>query len=242
MTSTGLTEAKEIERLQKIIDDLDNSGKTELRLIYPAIKRRNNSGKITICGGSYNPVHNGHRELISRTLESVGGAEAVVFVTLKHSLNKKLSGASYAQRLYMLKMEQKTMPFVSIGIINDGFYRNWFHRLNEFHPGEKNTYFCALGSDLFPRIIEGNSEEDYPKIFSIDWIVAWREGKSWKDFAAAEKIRKYHEKIHSVKLPDSVSHLSSSGIKKLLNKRDSDIAKYLSESQIEFIKRNKIFF
>lgn len=240
MTSSGLNE--ELGKLQDTVDDLNSSEDIVLKLVCPALERRNDSKKVTICGGSYNPFHNGHRELIKKSVEYVDGRECIAFITLKHSLNKPLSGADYAQRLYMLKMEQERLPFMSIGLINDGFYRNWFHKLDDFHPMERFNYSCVFGSDLFSKVLDGNEEKDFPKIFSIDWLVADRSGKTKDDFSVPESAKPYLNKIHRIKPSNYVKYLSSSGLKNLLNKRDKSVLNYISKEQFDFIKSQNIYF
>ena len=242
MNSIGQNEAKEIERLQSLVIKMQQSKEVVLNLVYPAKERRNDSGKITIVGGSYNPFHICHRELILRTLEYVDGTEAIAYITLSHSLGKPLTGADYAQRLYMLKMEQDRAPFMSVGVINDGFYRNWFHRLREFHPEEDNKYICVMGADLFPRAIEGNSEEDYPTVFSIDWLVAGRSGKRWQDFKIPDSARKYLSRVSHVALPEDIKDVSSTGLKEMINQRDGKVLEFLAKEHFDFIKRHNIYF
>jgi nicotinic acid mononucleotide adenylyltransferase len=210
--------------------------------VYPAKQRRNSSNKITICGGSYNPFHIGHNELLTKTLEYVDGSEVIAFITLKHSEDKKVIGASHAQRLYMLKLEQERLPFMSVGVINDGFFRNWFHKLNEFHPDEGNEYICTMGADIFPQVIAGNSIEDYPKVFSIDWVVAERSGRSWKDYEVSEHVKPYLPKVSSVKLSDDVKYTSSSGLREMLNKRDKAVLQFIAEDTFDYIVSNGIYY
>ena len=242
MTSFGQSEIDEIKRLEKVIANLKESDEVKLQLVYPSKERRNSSGKITICGGSYNPFHEGHRELLAKSLEHIDGSEAIAYVTLAHSLNKPLTGASYAQRLYMLHLEQERLPFLSVGVINDGFYRNWFHRLKEFHPGETNSYSCVMGVDLFPRVLEGNEPADYPAIFSIDWLIADRSDKSHLEFELPPEAKQYEERIGRVILPNRVKAVSSSGLKEMINQRDPNVLEYIAHDHFDFIKRNDIYF
>jgi nicotinic acid mononucleotide adenylyltransferase len=241
MISTGLSEDAELEGLRKIISELQQSKEAKLRLVYPAKNRRNDSNKITICGGSYNPFHSGHRELIHKTLEFIDGSEAIAYITLTHSLGKPFIGADYAQRLYMLKIEQERLPFMSVAVINDGFYKNWFHRLREFHPDETNKYFCVMGADLFPKIVNGNCMDDYQKIFSIDWLIAERSEKNWTDFAIPDSVKPFLDKIKSVALDKSVSDVSSTKLREMIAFKDPKIVDFIQKDHLDFIIRHKIY-
>lgn len=213
-----------------------------LELVYPAPKRRNDSKKVVVCGGSFNPIHNGHRELIKKAIESVDGAEVLLIVALKHSENKPVTGATFAQRLYMLGMEQKRLPFVSVGVINDGFYRNWMPRLKEFHPDEDLEYINLVGADLFAQTIDDKEVEDFPKVFAVDWIVAERDGKNWNDYPIPECIKPFIKKISSLKLSEEVCDISSSGISRMLNEKDGAVLDCIARDHFEFIKRHGIEF
>ncbi|VVB74189.1 nicotinate-nucleotide adenylyltransferase [Candidatus Tiddalikarchaeum anstoanum] len=241
MITSTQSEVKELKKIQSVLDKLMISNTVELVLLYPALKRRNDSKNVTLCGGSYNPFHIGHEELLKKTLEFVDGSEAISYITLNHSLGKVVSGASFAERLYMLRLEQQRLPFMSVGVINDGFYRNWFHKLKKFHPSEELNYFCVMGADLFPRVIEGNNESDYPKIFSIPWLVAKRGGKAYDDFLIPKSVNPYLNMISSVPLPENVKDVSSSGLKNILKDRDSKVLDYILKDVFKFISRRNLY-
>lgn len=235
-------ESEELQRLENIVKEISQSEGVALRLVYPAPKRKNDSKKIIVCGGSFNPIHNGHRELIEKAIESVDGAEVLLLIALKHSEDKPMTGATFAQRLYMLGMEQKRLPFVSVGVINDGFYRNWMPRLKEFHPDEDLEYINLVGADLFVQTIDDKEVDEFPKVFAVDWIVAERNGKSWQDYEIPNCIKPFIGKISSLQLSEDVCDVSSSGISKLLNDKDEAVLDCVARDHFEFILRHNIRF
>jgi hypothetical protein len=140
----------------------------------------------------------------------------------------------------MLGLEQERLPFMSVGIVNDGYLINWVSQLGGFHPEESRTYSCAFGADVFPQIVDNYAVEDYEKIFSIDWIVSERDGKTWKDYPTPAGMEPYLSRIISVRISPDVAGLSSSGLRGMLNARDPGVLAYIEPYQFSFIQRHDI--
>ena len=242
MNGAGLNERVTLARLDSIVADLSGAADVRLRMVQPAATKRNGSPNVIFCGGSYNPFHCGHRELLSRALKHIDGSEAIAYITLQHSLAKPVTGATYTQRLYMLMLEQQRMPWLSVALINNGFYKNWFTLLDQFHPGARNKYYCAMGADLFPRVIETTDIADLPVLFSVDWLIAERHDTGWRTRDLPEAWKPYAQKLHAVDMPQSTQEVSSSGLRDMLNARDPAVLTYIGPETFEFIKRHAIRF
>jgi len=242
MTTPGPHEEEELVRLDAIVDEVRRAPGVSLRLVARAPRSRNASSIVTVCGGSYNPFHLGHRELLRSVIEAVDGAETVAYVTLTHSLGKPLTGASYAERLYMLCLEQERLPFLNVGLVNDGYFRAFLSRLGDFYPGERRTFVGVMGADLFPRIMDERHASEFPLIFSIDWFVAERAGNTWVQTPIPEAAEPYRHRIKGLALPQRAHDVSSSGLWPLLNARDPHALAYVAPDVLDFIARRGIVF
>ncbi len=233
-------EKKELLRLKEIVRKLKSKKQAVLELIYPTIRKRNRSSKVIVFSGSFNPFHYGHKDLIKKAVETMGASEALVFVTLNHSEGKKFERASFEERLLMLKMLQLEMPYLSVGLSNDGFYRNIFPKFKMFHPGKKKEYIHLCGTDVFLGAIDRNKDGFYPVVFRLKWMVVQRGEEKFEDLKLPISFEMYRKNVKGIKLESEFRFVSSTVLRKMIKDRHVGVLDFMSSEHLDFIERHGI--
>ena len=145
--------------------------------------------QIAIYGGSFDPIHNAHTEIIKR-LSGEYDVVVVIPTTIRYyKENKQMF--SFSARFNSVVEKTKTFANVKVLDIERSVSDNW-RFINSLLAvkkiyGEENEYFLAMGSDSFQKFKTWCSWENIVKeVSSI--IVFHRPGFEEKDFPSGIKF------------------------------------------------------
>ncbi len=194
--------------------------------------------KTAIFGGSFNPVHNGHINLVREVIR-IERLDRVIIMPAFISPFKKNEcplPADGIHRLEMLRLAFKGMKdiFVSdyeLKRAEVSYTVNTLKHFRETYPDDE-LYFI-MGGDMLSSL---HMWYKFDEIMSLCGIIAAARTESEKDYAVlqetAEKLRKYGDvKV----IPVTPFEISSTFIREMIGK-NSDISCYLPGNVLEYIK------
>lgn len=200
-----------------------------------------NALKIGIFGGSFNPVHNGHVNLV-REVTGAAGLDRIIVVPCGVSPFKVKAAARLApadMRLEMCRLAFKEVPRVAVsGFEADkggiSYTIDTLRHFRGIYP-DGRLYFI-MGSDALPTL---PCWKDFKGILENASVIAAsrRSGEEKSLVDTAERLSVYGEIII---VPITPLEISSTEIReKILN--NEDFSCYLSASVVEYIKNFQIY-
>lgn len=199
--------------------------------------------KIAIFGGSFNPVHNGHVNLVREIAEKVQLDRVIVMPTFISPFKKNSCSfvADGKDRLEMLRLAFEAMPFVDVSdhelSRGDVSYTvNTLTHFKEKYP--EDELFFIMGSDMLLSLNKWHRFEDIMNMCTI--IAASRESNS-SDLqvlkAAADDLSRYGKVILA---EISAYEMSSTAIREKITKNE-DISCYMPEKVVKYITDMQIY-
>lgn len=191
--------------------------------------------KIGIFGGSFNPPHNMHTN-IAISLIKLGYVDKVIFVPTGNKYNKStLIDSDY--RIDMLNIicnENKNLEVSNYETKNNLVYT--YQTLDYF----TNLYlddeiFFVLGTDNLSELKTWKNSEYMLKKFKF--LVVKRDIENIDDIT--KEYKEYMKNIVITTVPMNL--VSSTTIRKMIKKGDSNISKYLNNQVIEYIKNKNLY-
>jgi nicotinate-nucleotide adenylyltransferase len=185
--------------------------------------------KVAIFGGSFNPFHNGHQQIIDEILKKEIVEEIWVIPCGNHSFGKEL--ISGEKRLEMLKLaiNNPSVKILDYEIKKPGksYSADMIRSFKNDFP--ENEFFIIIGADNLEVINKWHDFEFLKK--EVKFIVAKRPGYELNNVF----------KIKIIQVLDLNTDISSSKIRSDLWKGTSP--KNLMPKQInEYILKNKLYF
>jgi nicotinate-nucleotide adenylyltransferase len=188
------------------------------------------SEKIGIFGGSFNPIHNGHLNVI-RTAKELCGLDKIYVIPANISPLKNVKDyVSPEHRVNMCKLATQDIPYVEVSdteIKRQGVSYT-FDTLQDF---KGNEIYLLIGSDSF---LEFNKWYKYQEILKLCKLVVVSRNKS--DNFAVEKAKTLYEKGQVLVLNAEILEMSSS-----LIRNTKKFACFLSKEVVEYIVDNGLY-
>jgi nicotinate-nucleotide adenylyltransferase len=222
---------------------LDNTGTESLRLDLivraqagvPAI-----SGRLGVLGGGYNPVTRAHLVLAQSAVEQFNLHE-VIFVLSKILPHKALFGASIGQRLEMMRLGIADAPYISLGFCTHGLFLDICTALKTVYPQNPALYFIT-GRDAAERLLSwpySDPAQAIEQMFNAFQLLVFpREGKL--TLPENPLIRKYSSRIHTLRLPESLDHISSTRVRQRIG-AGQPIEDLVPAGVADFISKHKVY-
>lgn len=169
--------------------------------------------KIGIFGGTFNPVHNGHLQLVEVYYNALSLDKVLVIPTNipPHKSAKEI--ASSEDRMNMLNLAFKDCPYVSVDDIElraggKSYTILTLEKLREIYPDDE--FFLIIGGDMFLCFEEW---KEYQKILSICTVCT-----APRETGEIKKLVEYQKKLDPDKektiiLDTPVLEVSSSEIR-----------------------------
>lgn len=192
--------------------------------------------KIGVYGGSFNPCHLAHKEIVLRLLKDYGFERIVLLPT--GNFYKKSNLAKGEERIQMLNLMFADLPQV---VICDYEFKNnlictyrSLDYLQNLYKGDE--LFFIMGSD---NLLHFDSWKRYEYILdTYNLFVIVRKDIDIKD--CLKKYQGYKGKIELVDI--NVKGISSSYIRELVSKGDyNSLDGLVDSSVIEYLKRKRLY-
>ena len=199
--------------------------------------------KTAIFGGSFNPVHNGHINLVKEICRKVSLDRVIVMPTYISPFKKDDSGfvADGKDRLEMCRLAFEDCGFAEVSSYElsraqVSYSADTVAHFKEIYPNDR--LFFIMGSDMLLSFEKWHRFKDILKMCSL--IAASREDKqSDLDLLEekAEQLRAYGQVIIT---EISTYEMSSTLIREKIMK-NQDISCYMPEKVVKYIEDNHIY-
>lgn len=196
--------------------------------------------KIGVFGGTFNPVHNGHVNLVKNYRNMLSLDEIIVIPTNIPPHKANLNVISSQDRIEMLNLAFENEKYVSVSDIEivaggTSYTILTIEKLKKIYPDDE--LFLLIGGDMFLCF---DSWREYKKILSLCKVcTAPRENDE------LEKLLEYQLKIDPLKertivLNSPVLQLSSSQIREKISDREA-LKTFVPEKVFEYIIKKGLY-
>ncbi len=198
---------------------------------------------IAIFGGSFNPVHNGHINIVREVMKSVSLDKVFIMPTFISPFKKDDTTfvASGKDRTQMCRLAFENVPNVTVSDYeiskqDISYTINTLEHFHEKYPDDKLHFI--MGSDMLSSLDKWYRFEDIMKLCTI---VACSRITLQSDFDIlehhAEKLRQYGEILL---VNTSVFEMSSTVIREKIIKNE-DISCYMNQNVVKYIEDNGLY-
>ena len=199
--------------------------------------------KRAVFGGSFDPVHNGHINIVKQVCGAVQLDEVIIMPTHISPFKQESEHvpASGEDRLKMCRLAFSEMPFVTVSDYeisrSDVSYTvNTLRHLREIYPGDE--LFFIMGSDM---LLSFEKWYKYEEILSICTVIAASRESGQADMEIlreqAERLEKYGRVMV---VPTGVYEMSSTEIREKI-KKNSDISCYVPKNVVKYISEHGLY-
>lgn len=189
--------------------------------------------RIGIFGGSFDPVHNGHKSVVESCLNSNLIDKMLVLLTPNPPHKQDTDQISYKHRLQMLKIafwEDKNVEVSDLEkkLESPSYTLQTICYLQENHP--ENVYFYCMGED---SIVNFHNWYRYEEILErVPLLVAERPGWDRKDIASNILER-------TIFIEHNPVNISSTDIR--LKKSGKELGQSVPIQVIDYIREHKLY-
>ncbi len=199
--------------------------------------------RIALFGGSFNPVHNGHVNLVKETAEKNGIDRVYVIPTFISPFKKDSAGfvADGKDRLEMCRLAFAKLPYVTVSDweLSQSEVSYSVNTVEHFH-GEfpEDELFFIMGSDMLLSFDKWHKWQDILKMCTV--IAASREDGGSDIERLREKAAQLSHFGKVIVTEISAFELSSSEIREKIIK-NCDLSCYMDKNVVEYIEENRIY-
>lgn len=193
--------------------------------------------KILLFGGSFNPIHKGHTNLIRRAAEILKTDKILVIPTGKSGYKVTEDFADSNHRLNMCRLEFDGTD-IEVSTVETDYenQRYTYQTLEKLTEEYKNAeFYFLMGSDMFLSLHNWKNPDRVIELTNI--AVALR------DNAEIEDLKKYREQnfrdSRVIFLETEKIDISSTKIRKDI--KEGKIPCGLSKSVYDYIKKNRLY-
>ena len=194
-----------------------------------------------VFGGSFDPVHNGHVNLVKQIYDSVPLDEIIIMPARVSPFKQDTVPTSESQRLEMCRLAFEELPFVTVSDYEISrpevsYTVNTIKHLREIYPDDE--LFFIMGSDM---LLSFEKWYKFEEILSICTVIAASREDGEKDM---ESLKKQAESLGQygrvMVVSTGVYVMSSTEIREKL-KNSSDISCYVPENVVKYILDNRLY-
>ncbi len=196
--------------------------------------------KTAIFGGSFNPIHNGHIQLVNTFIDNLRLDRAIIIPAYVSPFKEKDNSVMPEQRLEMCRLafeDNKKVEVSDIEIRRGGASYTYMTlaELSEKYKGDE--FFLITGADMFMSVHTWKHPEIIFRIATICGIP--REGEDiYSLHRQAEYLKKLGAKTEILDI--SVMTVSSTEIRRKIREGRS-ISGLVPEAVENYIRKNKLY-
>lgn len=196
-----------------------------------------------VFGGSFDPVHNGHVNLVKQIYDSVPLDEIIIMPARVSPFKQEAENppASESQRLEMCRLAFGDIPYVTVSDYEISrpevsYTVNTIKHLREIYPGDE--LFFIMGSDM---LLSFEKWYRYEEILSMCTVIAASRESGESDMESLRKQAEALEPFGKVMVVSTgVYVMSSTEIREKI-KNSSDISCYVPENVVKYILDNRLY-
>jgi nicotinamide-nucleotide amidase len=233
--------------IKNCIERLRRSNASEIVLIRRAPKGINHqNSRLGIFPASFNPPTLAHRALI-REAEKQGKLDEILVLLDIQAMDKEPIGATFEDRLTMLKKVFRKGPKVSIGLSNQGLFLEKLRPLRALYPTSSEVVFI-VGFDTILRVMDKkyyrNRKKSLDELFEQSrFLVTNRD--HYEETAFEMLFRKRENKIYGDKvsfftLHPKYSSISSSLVRERITK-GKPVDGWIPAAILPFLKEKGLY-
>lgn len=199
--------------------------------------------RIALFGGSFNPVHNGHVNLVKETAEKNGIDRVYVIPTFISPFKKASAGfvADGKDRLEMCRLAFAKLPYVTVSgwelsQSEVSYSVNTVEHFSKEFP--EDELFFIMGSDMLLSFDKWHKWQDILKMCTV--IAASREDGGSDIERLREKAAQLSRFGKVIVTEITAFELSSSEIREKIIK-NCDLSCYMDKNVVEYIEENRIY-
>ena len=194
-----------------------------------------------VFGGSFDPVHNGHVNLVKQIYDSVPLDEIIIMPARVSPFKQDTVPTSESQRLEMCRLAFEELPFVTVSDYEISrpevsYTVNTIKHLKEIYPGDE--LFFIMGSDM---LLSFEKWYKFEEILSMCTVIAASRESGESDMESlqsqAESLGQYGRVMV---VSTGVYVMSSTEIREKI-KNSSDISCYVPENVVKYILDNRLY-
>ena len=197
--------------------------------------------KILLFGGSFDPVHKGHVEILKEVYLKLGFDRAIVIPAAKSPFKQGSTVATQGQRYDMLKLAFNGLLWCEVSDIEfnmpqPSYTVNTLEKLTALHPNWDLHWLC--GSDIL---------SDLHKWYCIDRILelvtlvtVCRPGSGEPKFDIIEKRLPANKQMKKIVVHTNLYDISSTEIRQGINQSNID-SENIPADVLNYIKCNKLY-
>lgn len=197
--------------------------------------------RIGILGGTFNPIHNGHKKMIEYSRKEAKLDKIIVMPTFVPPHKESLNLVSCEHRLNMCRLACSEISYVDVSnfeikLEGKSYTYRTLELLKEKYPNDE--LFFIVGADMFLSLESWRNPEI---IFKFATIIAIPRD----DNSVAELKRHYDEVLKpmgakAIILQKSVLTVSSTYVRDNINNHDA-LANLLDKRVFNYIKENNLY-
>lgn len=196
-----------------------------------------------VFGGSFDPPHKGHVNLVKQVYERFGLDEVIIMPAGISPFKKDMTRipASGGQRFEMCRLAFEDVPYVTvsdyeISLPDVSYTVNTVRHLKEQYP--RDELYLIVGSDM---LMSFDRWYNFEEILSMCGLIAASREENGEDAAVLKKKAESLQKYGSVTvLPIDTLEVSSTEIRKKI-KNSSDISCYVPKNVVKYISEHKLY-
>lgn len=196
--------------------------------------------KIVIFGGTFNPVHKGHRQMLD-ALSGIKDVDKVYVIPTKTPPHKETDFlADEQQRLYMCKLLSSHYNNVEVCDIElkrtgKSYTIDTLRAFKERFPD--SSLYITIGAD---SVVSFTKWKNYEEILKNAGLICFSRGDiSTEQYACAlDELKRNGAQI--LVLSNSIENISSTKIRNALKSKD-DAKQYLDSDIYNYITENRIY-
>lgn len=211
--------------LQEIVAGVDPEGAPQLAVVQPTkagILDTNTPQRLGVLSSAFNPLTEAHVKMAELAMQEYQLGE-VMFELSKVNVDKRVYGASLAERLWMLEHFAQQQPAFSVGMCSHARFIDKAEAIRNVYPNGTEVHFI-VGYDTLVRVFDPKYYEDLDaeldELFEqAQFIVANRGKHTPADVQAFLKqpvCQPYVDRIRLVELDAFHASLSSTLVRERL--------------------------
>lgn len=196
-----------------------------------------------VFGGSFDPPHNGHVNLVKQVSGRTGLDEVIIMPTCISPFKQNMERipASGKHRLEMCRLAFKDVPYVTVSDYEISqpevsYTVNTVRRIKELYPADE--LYLIVGSDM---LMSFHRWYCFEEILSVCGLIAASRESGQRDVAELEKQAQFLRKYGSVTVVRiDTLEISSTEVRKKI-KKSYDISCYLPKNVVQYIMENNLY-